>query len=314
MIYRIFSIVALLLFSQNGFTEDETLPKFFGSDTISIDSIEVVIHFTNPKQKLIKIENNLDLYGHKFWIELLYGNGNKETFISGDKVAVFQPINGLWKIKVMSFAKTCGLWVSRRINGRTESVADLRFNVFHDEFVIHDTIDNFLKYFPFNVGSEYEYIIIRDKKMVIKKVYVKEFESMKGERIRYFVDSTETGFDLMGLFYLIEDSCIYNLGMFDIASFEVDSILPRGLFLKDEMIATEKISVSDEGFYPKQTIQMLRIEDISVPAGSFDDCIKLEIVNHWKEDSISIETLWIAKNVGIVMRRANSVVEVLQSY
>jgi hypothetical protein len=176
-------------------------------------------------------------------------------------------------------------------------------------------------YFPLVSGAEYNYKGVFEGKVYPKPVAVRTHQMGKTTGF-YFVDFNEkgeaspiigpNGFGLGHYRYedgkLLSDRAFREQDLKTIDPKETQTLLSFPLRRGDRTMVRDGDKVL--------TLTVVGVEAVQVPAGNFDDCVKIEIEESWpKEGTKRKATVWLAKGVGVVKRQyAAGRVDELVSY
>jgi hypothetical protein len=178
-------------------------------------------------------------------------------------------------------------------------------------------------YYPLAIGNIWQYLVtINEAGQPVQTEYsYTNISEMKifNNNVVYDVkkDLLTLDYENENLFYSGETDGIYFHGAFDENSdgegFSAKlSIEPPALFLKstftvgDTWSTTTNMTVEEDGviteIFPSiWRYSVLAVEDITVPAGTFENCYKiLQAKIRGNPVTVETETIWLAENVGIV--------------
>ena len=171
------------------------------------------------------------------------------------------------------------------------------------------------KYYPLRQGDSWTYSVIEGEDMHEETVRVEGKEIINGvETVKMMDDDND--YDCIA----VDSEGVKQYKEFDDDEYYIFNpprlVFPNIGIGKDKRYLTDKILYSIEGSKTEEEsengkIMLKSIEDIEVPAGKFNDCLKFLVISEWKDSSGSYGkdecTIWLASGVGKVMEQCTEV-------
>ncbi len=161
------------------------------------------------------------------------------------------------------------------------------------------------KYFPLVEGSRYTYKGSFEESVYTNDLVCKTQQTESGQTYFYFED-------------LVNGATIIGSNMFGLGSYQLrtEGIVTAETFwgrdleeldqLSSQLLLPKKFKIQDppvleiDAGSAQKTVNFLRLEDISVPAGEYKNCLKVHIRTVWDSGTVYNEYIWLAKGVGMV--------------
>ncbi len=176
-----------------------------------------------------------------------------------------------------------------------------------------DKID-YKKYYPLRQGDNWTYSVIEGEDMYEEKARVEGKEIVNGVETVKMVHDNE--YDCIA----IDSEGVKQYKGFDGDEYYVFNppklVFPNIGIGEDKRYLADRILYSIEGSKMGEgsengKIILESIEDIEVPAGKFDDCLKFFVVSEWKDSDGSHGkdecTIWLASGIGKVLEQCTEI-------
>ncbi len=166
-------------------------------------------------------------------------------------------------------------------------------------------------YFPLKHGVTYYYKVSFNGLEQVDGIQATEITTSKGEKIFYFENVTKPsiliGYNTFGLgaFY-IEKGDVYAIAahwMDDLGKINTEQ---KQLLIPKIMDAGQGLPLIPPGSDPVYTFNFEGFDDIRVPAGDFDKCLKFRMTASFKSGTEETAYIWLAKDIGMVRHQRST--------
>jgi predicted aspartyl protease len=159
-------------------------------------------------------------------------------------------------------------------------------------------------YFPLIENSLYSYKGSFKQNEYINSYIVKKI-NLDGNCNSYYFESIDDtisiGSNMIGQgLFLWEDDGLYTIESYFKSEIGMKNCSQKQMFLSNKMNAKMQIEYFDNNLESKYQLKFIGYENITVPAGNFNNCLKFSITTIWKSGKEYIQYLWLSKNTGVV--------------
>ena len=182
-------------------------------------------------------------------------------------------------------------------------------------------------YFPLQSGSVYHYqYVFKDQSglysLAVKDTQINDiqqlfyFQEIKEEREDAVEDARIIGSTMFGLGgYVLRRGEIWTIQVFWKGDLEEIQLNQRQLLLPSDLEEEKEWKTESYEGESTEIFSYEGTETMVVPAGRFEDCVKIKIQNIWENEESVDEFIWLKEGVGMVKRiRGTGRVEELKEY
>jgi len=160
-------------------------------------------------------------------------------------------------------------------------------------------------YFPLINGATYYYNYFFDEKKGEQGIIVRKKTKNIINKIFYFdrigTDRRVIGSNMFGLgAYIKKNNNIYTIYASTKDDLKKIKIRQKQLLIPQSINKEKSIILLGPDSDSNYTIYLEEYENIDVPAGRFDNCLKIKILTKWNSGEEYVDYIWLAKNIGLV--------------